>query len=329
MPANLSPDYFNAEKEYKSAKTPDEKLFYLQKMLSAIPKHKGTEKMQADIKRRISQLKERAETRGKKKGISFRIKPEGAGQISFIGAPNSGKSALLKALTNAEPEVATYPYSTREPLPGMMPYTHVQIQLLDLPPVSREHCESFVFDNIRGSDGALVVLGIDATDPVEDWKEITKILEEKRIILIPPDEEPSEEMTGEIYIRSLLILNKRDIDPDGELVDIIKEMINSTLPLYEVSTTQGIGLDVIAEKVFDLLHIIRVFSKQPGKPADLESPFTAPIGTTVYEFAGLVHKDFAENFKSARIWGSSKFDGQVVQRDYILQDGDIVELSTS
>lgn len=327
MPANLTPEYFNAEKEYKAAKTPEEKLVGLQRMLSVIPKHKGTDKLQADLRRRISQLKERLEQRTKKKGPSFRVKPEGAGQMTLIGPPNSGKSALLAALSNAEPEIADYPFTTREPAPGMVHYKDVQIQLVDLPPVSREHCESFVFDNIKVSDGALLVIDLGAPDPVEDLSQTLDVLQGKRISLVPPEADALEAEPGVAVVRSLLVLNKSDLDPDGELTALIREMIDSPLPFHVVSAQERVGLDGLVADIFDLLHVIRVYSKQPGKPPDLDAPFTTPIGTTVLDFAGRVHKDFAENLKSARIWGSAKFDGQIVQRDYVLQDGDIVELS--
>ena len=156
VPANLTPEYFNAEKAYKAAQTEDEKLACLQHMLAVIPKHKGTEKLQADLKRRIAMLKDRLERHAKKKGVSHRVKPEGAGQIVLIGPPNSGKSSLLAALTHAEPEIGDYPFTTLTPLPGMAAYKDIQILLVDLPPISREHCESFVFDNIRGANGALL-----------------------------------------------------------------------------------------------------------------------------------------------------------------------------
>lgn len=328
MPANLSPDFIEAEKLYKAAGTPEEKLLHLQKMLSTIPKHKGTEKMQADIKRRIAQLKEQQEKKQKKKGPSFRIKPEGAGQITLIGPPNSGKSSILKALTNAEPEIAAYPFTTREPIPGMAPYKDIHIQLVDLPPLSAEHCENFVFDNIRGSDGALLVLDFEAADPAEDYQQILAMLEEKRIHLVPPDAIIPAEKMIEVYLRTILVLNKADLDPDGELEGLVRELLKTDLPIVKISVQQNTGVETLPSALFHLLHIIRVYSKQPGKDPDMDAPFTVPIGSTVEELAMVIHKDIAKNFKSARIWGSGKFKGQVVQRDHVLQDKDIVEIST-
>lgn len=327
MPANLTPDYFNAEKEYKAAQTDEEKLICLKKMLSVIPKHKGTDKLQADLKKRIAQFKDKLDRKSKKKGLSFRVKPEGAGQIMLAGPPNSGKSALIDAITHAESEVAPYPFTTREPIPGMMTYKDIQIQLVDLPPISIDHCESFVFDNIRGCDGVLLVLDMAESDPVDDLRQITEILHEKKIVLIPPDGEPSYSSEGQVLLRTLLILTKSDLDPNGELGSMVCEMIETDSPIHPVSIQTGAGLDELQQSIFDLLHIIRVYTKQHGKPPDLDAPFTTPIGSTVLDLAELVHKDFAEHLKSARIWGSGKFDGQIVQRDHVLQDGDIIELT--
>lgn len=327
MPANLTPDYYRVEEEYKSAKTPDEKLACLHRMLAVMPKHKGTDKLQADLKRRISQLKERQELKTRKKGPSFRVKPEGAGQIMLIGPPNSGKSALLAALSHAEPEVADYPFTTHEPLPGMVSYRDIKIQFVDLPPVCREHCESFVFDNIRGCDGALAIVDLNAEDPAIDFQQIAEILREKHLYLIPPGESGESDDLTIKRIPALLVLNKCDADPGGELIELVREMLGAPLPFYAISTKTKDGLDALIQAAFDLLNVIRVYTKQPGKPPDLHAPFTTPTGSTVMQFAELVHKDFVRNLKSARVWGSSKFDGQIVQHDHVLQDGDIIELS--
>ena len=327
MPANLSPDFLEAEKEYKSAKTPDEKFHWLQKMLSSIPKHKGTEKMQADLKKKIAQFKEQQENQTKKKVASHRVKPEGAGQITLVGPPNSGKSSLLKAMTNAEPEIAAYPFTTREPIPGMMRYHDIHIQLVDLPPIAAEHCDNFVFDNIRGCDGILFIIDMEAEDPAKDFAFVRDTLKEKHIVLIPPDAEFPEENGLESVLRAILLLNKCDLDTDSELETLIREMLQTDLLLLPVSAFTGFGLDAIADTIFRLLHIVRIYSKEPGKEPDMVAPFTAPIGVTVEEFARIIHKDLFEHMKSARVWGSAKFDGQVVHRDHILKDKDIVEIS--
>jgi ribosome-interacting GTPase 1 len=327
MPANLTADYLDAEKAYKAAKTSDEKLVCLQRMLATVPKHKGTEKLQADIKRRIAQLKDLLERQTRKKGPSMRIKPAGAGQIALAGPPNSGKSTFLKQMTHAEPEIADYPFTTREPIPGMMHYMDVPIQVLDLPPISPDHSETFVFDNIRGADGVILLLDAAALDPLEDLIRILEILKQKKIELIPPDEDPEENPAGVMKIRAIVALNKIDLDPQEVIFELLREMSPVVLPIYAISAMRNLHLEPLRKTVFDLLHVIRIYSKEPGKEPDLRTPFTVPAGSTVMDFAETLHKDFTTRLKAARVWGSARFDGQVVQHDHILQDGDIVELS--
>jgi ribosome-interacting GTPase 1 len=327
MPANLTPEYRKAEQEYKAASRPDERLACLQRMLSVMPKHKGTDKLQGDIKRRIALLKKGQQERGRKKGPSYRVRPEGAGQIMLVGPPNSGKSTLLAALTHAEPHIADYPCTTLEPMPGMARWKDIQFQLVDLPPVWRGHSESFVFDNIRGGDGTVVLVDVSAPDPVGDIQETLAILGEKHLEPVPPRRDEESDDPGLDDTECLLVLNKADLDPDGGVVSLIREMMDTPLPVTVISAKTGAGLDALSEAMFRLLHMMRIYTKEPGKPADRDEPYAVPAGSTVLEFAERVHKDFAEQFKSARVWGSAKFDGQTVQRDHVLQDGDVVELA--
>jgi len=296
-------------------------------MLSVIPKHKGTDKLQGDIKHRIAKLKGAVESERRRKGPSFRVKPEGSGQIMLVGPPNSGKSALLAALTRARPEIADYPCTTREPIPGMMEYEKVQIQLVDLPPVWKEHCESFVFDNIKACDGVLVVVDVAAADPARDLQDTLALLQKKHVQLVPARLEEAQPEMEYGAIESILLLNKADLDTEGKMVSLARESLDNSLPVRVISAVENTGLDELAADIFTILHVIRVFTKQPGKQPDAKAPFTVPVGSTVLELAGQVHHDFAENFRSARVWGSAKFDGQIVQRDHVLRDLDVVELT--
>ena len=346
MPANLSPEYYEAEKEYKAAKTKEEKIVGLEKMLAGIPKHKGTEKMQADIKRRISQLKKIVDSKKSKKGISYRVHPEGAGQIILLGSPNSGKSQLLATLTNAEPKIGEYPFTTVTPYPGMMDFMGVQIQLVDMPPMTPEHTENFVIDNLRGSDGVVVVADGGAPDPLEGIEFITDYLKKTKIVLESPgrvgtcahqDSEEKEngghmcpsyknEDSGVMHKPALIAYNKYDLVEARDTFSVFKELYQGDLPIFEISALQEKTLENLRKNIFMMLNVIRVYSKAPHKEPDMDSPFTVPVGSTLIEFAEHVHKELAENLKFGRIWGSSKFDGQQVKRDYILQDEDIVEL---
>src|SRR5271157_5251139 len=160
MPANLPPQYHKAEYEFRDASTPGERLEKLREMYRLLPKHKGTEKLQSDLKQKISRLKDELEVAkgsGKKVGVSYRVPHEGAGQISLVGSPNAGKSALLASLTHAHPEVAAYPFTTRTPQPGIMMWQDVPVQLVDLPPISLEFLEPWVPSIIRSTDAALLV----------------------------------------------------------------------------------------------------------------------------------------------------------------------------
>jgi len=161
MPANLTPVYKEAEAKFRSAVTPEEKIACLEEMLRVIPKHKGTDKLQADLRSRLSRLKREPKKKGATKGFSHKVPTEGAGQVVLLGPPNAGKSSLVATLTHAKPEVASYPMTTRDTSPGMMPYEDIAIQLVDMPPLCEEHVEPWVYDVARGGDMAWLVVSIE------------------------------------------------------------------------------------------------------------------------------------------------------------------------
>jgi ribosome-interacting GTPase 1 len=208
----------------------------------------------------------------------------------------------------------------------MAQYQNVSIQLVDLPPVWSEHCESFVFDNIRACDGALALVDLGADDPAEGFVQTLELLREKHIELTAPIPAREENQTGAVQIESCLVLNKADLDPSGELAALVREVIDTPLPWRVISAKERLGLDELRQAMFDLLHVIRIYPKEPGKPPDLLAPFTMASGSTILDFAIRVHRDFADRLKSARVWGSAKFDGQEVHRNHVLKDGDVVEL---
>lgn len=326
MPTNLPPEYFEIEHRYRTAKTPAEKVECIEEMLSVIPKHKGTDKLRADLRKRLSKLKSASQT---KKGVSkhesaFHIDKEGAGQVVIVGPPNVGKSALVATLTHATPEVAGFPYTTWNPTPGMIPVEDIQIQLIDTPPLNRDHVESDLMDMIRRSD--LVLLMVDLqTDPVQQLEDAVVLLQEHRIVPCRMKDCYTEQrrMT---FIPFFLLVNKNDDEQSDEDVDIFRELLEDDWPFLAISVTTGRNLDRFKSLLFERLEIIRVYSKAPGKPPDLTAPFVLKNGGTIEDFAGKVHKDFVENLKVARIWGEGVYDGQMVQRDHVLHDGDVVEL---
>ncbi|MGZ8212511.1 MAG: GTPase [Burkholderiales bacterium] len=332
MPANLSPEYKAAEAAYRKARDPRERLDLLREMLRTMPKHKGTDHLQADIKRRIKELSEELEapTRGgaARHGPAIVIRPEGAAQIALIGPPNAGKSSLHVRLTGSHAHVAPYPFTTQFPEPGMMPYEDVHFELLDLPAIAPEHPVPWIAATLQTVDAAFLV--IDLGDPacVEQAQAVHKILSEKRVTLTPTWEGGDGE--GDAFalrIRTLLLANKADAIQDIETeLETFRELTAFTYPAFCVSAETGEGLAELGAWLFKALGVVRVYTKAPGHPPDKTRPFTLRRGQTVGDVARLVHKDVAGALRYARVWGHSGFEGQQVGRDHAVADGDIVEL---
>ncbi|MBM3471430.1 MAG: TGS domain-containing protein [Armatimonadetes bacterium] len=323
MPANLTPDYRAADRKFREATTPQQKMAALEEMLSTIPKHKGTEKMQADLKRRIAKFRSEAQ---RKKGATrsrqlYQIEREGAGQIVLVGAPNSGKSSLLAALTNAVPEIAAYPFTTRGPQAGMAAFENVQIQLVDLPPVSEEFAEGWLYGLIRGADGALVAADLADQDLLASTEQVLALLAAANLTLIPlgASRAPNE-------VPALFVATKLDAPGAAEVLEVFREFYGGKLPVLPISSEQDVNLAELRRVMFSMLGIIRVYSKKPGKKPDLEVPYVLRRGTTVIEAAAVVHKDFAQGLRFARLWRKGHPDGLMVGRDHPLEDGDILEL---
>jgi len=326
MPTNLPPDFYEVEKRYRLAKSPAEKIACLEEMLSIIPKHKGTDHIRADYRRQISKLKSESKTqKGGSIHISaFRIDREGAGQVVVLGSTNVGKSALVDALTNASPEVAPTPYTTWRPTPGMMLVDNVQIQLIDTPPLDREYLEPELIDLIRRADLLLLVLDLQ-THPDQQLEQTIEILRQNRII--PEHMKDHLEVEDYVWYVPLIVLtNKCDDESLDEICQIFRELLEDDWPILSVSASTGRNLDLLRQTVFEQLELIRVYSKAPDEEPDFSEPIVLKKGATLEEFSKEIHKDFLEKLKFARVWGSSAFDGQMVQRDYVLQDGDVVEL---
>jgi ribosome-interacting GTPase 1 len=326
MATNLPPEYFEADKRYRAAKTAVEKISCIEDLLRIVPKHKGTDKLRAGLRKRLSKLKTTAQT---KKGVgkresAFRIEKEGAGQVVLVGTANVGKSALVSALTNATPEVADFPHTTWKPTPGMMPMENIQIQLVDTPPLNRDFMEPELLDMIRRSDYVLLIVDLQ-TDPIHQLEDSVGILQEHRIM---PDhlKELYSDQRGLTFIPFLVLTNKFDDDNFDENFEIFCELLENDWPSLPVSATTGRNLEQLKWMLFERLEIIRVYSKAPGKEPDLKDPFILKKGDTVEDFAGKVHQDFASKLKTARVWGTAVYDGQLVQRDHELSDSDIVEL---
>jgi ribosome-interacting GTPase 1 len=335
MPTNLPPEALEAEQRYRAAKSVAEKIACLEEFISLIPKHKGTDKLRADLRRRLSKLKASSDQARKKvsrRESAFRIEREGAGRVVLVGPPNVGKSALVATLTNATPEVSPAPYTTWEPTPGMMPIENIQVQLVDTPPLTSDYVEPELLNLIRGADLILLIVDLQ-TYPIEQLENTVAILQEHQIVpshlKACPEPSRRDRYTDQrrITLKPMLVLvNKTDDQSLDEDFEVLQELLGDEWTLLPVSATTGRNLERLKQAVFERLEIIRVYSRPPGKEPDFSAPFVMKKGGTVEEFAGKIHQDFLEKLKSARLWGSATFDGQMVGRDHVLRDGDVVEL---
>ena len=329
MPANLPPQYIKAEEEYRRATSPDGRLEALRELFRLLPKHKGTEKLQSDLKTKISRARDEAEgakAGGKKGGVSHRVPRDGAGQVVLVGGPNSGKSALLAALTNARPEVAAYPFTTRAPQPGMASWEDVRFQLVDLPPITADFLEPWVPSLVRSADAALLVVDLGDDDLVDAAEVALGRLAGSHVELVGELPYDSEDETVR-HVKTAVVANKLDADGAADRLAILREWYGGRFPIViPASATRGLDLDSARAAAYDTLGVIRIFTKIPGKPVDRSSPFTVPVGSTVIDLAREVHRDFEQSLKFAKVWGSGTFEGQTVRRDHELRDSDVVEL---
>jgi ribosome-interacting GTPase 1 len=328
MAANLTPQYLEAEAEYKKAQTAEERLACLKKMFALLPKHKASEKLQAELKTKISDARdevERERKSPKKAGVSHKIPKQGAGQYVIVGAPNTGKSRLLTRLSRATPEVAPYPFTTREPHAGMLDWEDTRVQLIDTPPITADYLEGYLSSMVRCADAALLLVDLGDDDGPFGAEAVLDRLAQTKTVLTgqPPaaPEDPSVE-----HVKTLLVANKIDLPGAAERLEVVRELFGARFSVHVISAEHGTGLEELRTAIYRFLNVIRVYTKQPGKPPDLTSPFTCPVGSTLVEMAGLVHRDFVEGLKSARIWGTGVYDGQTVKRDHVLHDKDVVEL---
>ena len=329
MPANLTAQYHKAEQEYRQALTPDDELRCLQVMLRELPKHKGTDKLQADLKQKISRAKRDVEQQTKRGGgrtTSQRMPRQGAGRAVLIGGPNAGKSQLLSSLTKATPEVAPYPFTTHQPIPGMMPWQDVMVQLVDTPPITPDVFDPVTQGLIRGADLALLLAdlgdddGIGQLQSVLDKLNSTKTRLAKESYLDPND-------VGLSFTRTYLVPNKIDCQGAAERLELLHEFIEVDFPEYTISAIDVTGLEAVRNAIFAAMDVVRVYTKLPkAREPDYDKPFTIRRGGTLLEVAELIHKDVAQNLRFARVWGSQVHDGTTVKGDYVLSDKDVVEI---
>jgi uncharacterized protein len=329
MPANLPPQYRKAEEDYRRAQSPDESVRCLEKLLQLIPKHKGTDHLQADLKTRLKDARAAAQqaTVSVKGGPQFRIPRQGAGTVIVLGAPNSGKSRVVAELTNASPAVEAYPFSTREPFPAMMHWQDTLVQLIDTPPVAESYFEPYLIDYVRTAD--LVVLCFDGTS--DDAPEETLALLDQfrtRKTVLTSESGFDENDYATVHVKTLLIVTRRDFSGTKDRIDFFGEMTRTPLPLVQVDLDQADDVERLRDSIYSALNVVRIYTKAPGGPVVYHDPFTLPAGATVEDLAERVHHELAEKLKFARLWGSSSHEGQTVGREHVLHDRDLVELHT-
>lgn len=331
MPANLPPEYIEAELRFRAAKSPNEKLAILRELMSLVPKHKGTEKLRVELKRKWTKLQEDIQQQQKKeksaRGSSYdHIEREGAGQITLVGLPNCGKSSLLAAVTHAKPEIAEYPFSTMRPTVGMMPFEDIQLQLMDLPPLS-EFTEPWVYSLIRQCDLVALLVDLSAATLAEDWWTVLEWLEKARIFLIGTREVPArapDTIEGTVK-RAVIVGTKSDAEQAAQRLQELQTVVGTQFTVIGVSICSSEQLARLGKTFFEGLNVVRVYTKKPGQPFKKELPYVLPRGSTVTDVARAIHKDLAERFKYTRVWGSAQFEGQRVERQHVVHDGDVLE----
>jgi len=330
MPANLTPEYRRADQRYREAQTAHERLAALEEMLRVIPKHKGTDKMCADLKRKISETKKEIAQAGRKGGVHrdlFHVPRQGAGQVVLLGVPNVGKSALVSAMTNADCKVADYPFTTQVPQPGMARYEDVPIQLVDMPPFTREHVPPGFMGRVNMADAILFVVSLASRNLLDDLECCLELYTDRGLVPTnQSDPDLSEDPDAPDPKKTLVACTHGDTEGATDEFATLKELYGDRLELHRVSSVTREGLPELLARLFELLYVVRVYAKPPGKPVDKEAPFIVPKGSTVRDLAITIHRALGEQLKGARVWGRAVYSGQNVPHDYVLHDRDIVEL---
>jgi ribosome-interacting GTPase 1 len=327
MAVNATPQYKKAEEEYRRAQTIEEQIACLEKMLVLLPKHKASEKVQSDLKTRLKEARGElaAEKAAPKKVRTYQFPRQGAGQVVILGGPNAGKSRLLAELTSAKPDVAPYPFTTREPHPGMMAWEDVAVQLVDTPPITDTFFEAYLQNIVRSADAVLLCFDGSSDDAPDQTAEVIRQIEQRKTVLARESGFVEDDLT-QIRIKTLLVATRADDPACADRLAYFEEMFPARFDRQPVEFERAESTAELRNRIYKMLNVIRVYTKAPGKPADRKSPFTIPAGGTVEDLAEKIHKDLAANLTHARIWGSGVHDGQSVGREHVLADGDLVEL---
>ncbi len=304
MPANLPPQFFELQRKLNQTKDIQEKIEILQEMLAICPKHKGTERVQEEIKKKIAKLKRVQPKKIKREEIYF-VKKEGAGQVLILGPPNSGKTSLTNALCDTNFKVGDYPFTTQLPTPGMLKYENILIQIVDTPPLTGDFKPGWLKNLAKQADSILVLVDLE-NNPENQLKEIKQILNDWKI-----EKE-----------KILIAGNKIDLEKGRENFEKIKK----DFEILGISTKEKIKVEELKRKIFESLKIIRVYPKEPKKEVDFENPFILKRGTKLIDFVKEINEEWVKRFKGAKLYEKNSRNFKIVGRDYILNDEDIVEI---
>ncbi len=329
MAANLTPQYLEAEARYRAAKTPEEQLAALEEMWRELPKHKSSEKIQADLKKKLSAARKaiaQSNKRGPSRADPFAIPRCGAGQVALIGTPNVGKSSIVGGLSNAQVNIADYPFATSVPVPGMVRYEDIQIQLIDTPPVTAEHIPTGFPGLWRSANALVVVVDLSSDSMVEQLEVCLNHLAGRGIELTDGPRVLPAEPGGKLQVPGAVLANKLDLPGAGENLELLRELVGTRLPVEPISTRLSDTMARVPELLFRLIRVIRVYAKPPGRKPDLDEPFILPAGSDVRELTRRVYRGFENRVRSARLWGYGVAAGQNVQLEHVLHDKDVVEL---
>lgn len=302
MPINASYEYANAEKLYLAAKNLEDKITALEEMIRTAPAHKGGENLRANLKTRLVKLKEHLEkSKHSKQGKGKPGIRKELCQAVLIGLTQSGKSSIMKLLTNTSPVIGSHPYVTKEPLQGILYYEHVRMQIIDLPAINSEYCDLGL---VNSADTLLII--ITTLQDIEDIKPFLQKSSGKQII----------------------IFNKIDLIEENEKRKLEAKLQTKKINFLLFSSKNPENLEYLKKKIFESFSLVRVYTQEPGRPPSPD-PFIAKPGITVQEMAEKIKKGLSKEIKETKIWGpSSKFPGQKVGLNHILMDKDIIEFHT-
>ncbi len=316
MPANLPQIYHKIEGRLKFAATPEEKISILKEMLAVMPKHKGTDGLRAELNSKISKLKKEAKKKPQARRLDMNYVPKmGIAQVVLMGAPNSGKSTVLSKLTNAEPEVASYPFTTQKPDVGMIEFENVQIQLVDTPPLYENFHPPWLLALGRSSDVIIGLIDGSKANPAKELDSLLSRLEQDLIFLESKDYYAGDELMK----KNGFIIISRSGDKDLELFEKKYGERLKFLSFYLNS-----DLEALKRNIYNSLNLIRIYTKPPGKEADFTEPVVLREGATVLDAAYHIHKDFADKMKYTKLWRGDNNPRQVGPEE-VLMEGDVVE----